>query len=34
MLMIPMLGICDSLNVGVAASILIYEMSLKIKGMK
>lgn len=34
MLMIPMLGICDSLNVGVAASILIYEMSLKIKGLK
>lgn len=34
MLMIPMLGICDSLNVGVAASILIYEMSLKIKGYK
>ncbi|MBQ7492263.1 MAG: hypothetical protein IJT76_06715 [Clostridia bacterium] len=32
MLMIPMLGICDSLNVGVAASILIYEMSLKSKG--
>ena len=34
MLMIPMLGICDSLNVGVAASILIYEASLQIKGMK
>ena len=34
MLMIPMLGICDSLNVGVAASILIYEMSLQIKGRK
>lgn len=34
MLMIPMLGICDSLNVGVAASILIYEMSLKSKGIK
>ena len=32
--MIPMLGICDSLNVGVAASILIYEMSMKIKGYK
>lgn len=27
---IPMLGICDSLNAGVAASILTYEISMKI----
>ncbi len=29
---IPMLGDCDSLNVGVAATILLYEASLKNKG--
>ncbi|HPV01966.1 MAG TPA: TrmH family RNA methyltransferase [Clostridiales bacterium] len=26
---IPMMGICDSLNVGVAASVIIYEISMK-----
>ena len=34
MLSIPMLGACDSLNVGVATSIILYEMSLKQKKMK
>lgn len=34
MLKIPMLGGCDSLNVGVAASVIIYEMSLKTKGIR
>ena len=34
MLSIPMLGACDSLNVGVATSIIMYEMSLKQKRMK
>ena len=33
-LSIPMLGACDSLNVGVATSIILYEMSLKQKKMK
>ena len=27
---IPMLGVCDSLNVGVAASIILYDMSIKL----
>jgi len=26
---IPMMGFCDSLNVGVAASVIIYEISIK-----
>jgi len=30
-LSIPMLGSCDSLNVGVAASIILYDMSVKLK---
>ncbi|GAA0122687.1 MULTISPECIES: RNA methyltransferase [Clostridium] len=30
---IPMLGDCDSLNVGVASTIILYEASLKNKGM-
>ncbi|MDP4179280.1 MAG: RNA methyltransferase, partial [Bacillota bacterium] len=30
---IPMLGKCDSLNVGVAATIIMYEASLKNKGI-
>lgn len=30
---IPMLGCCDSLNVGVAATIILYEASMKNKGM-
>ncbi len=34
MLKIPMLGACDSLNVGVAASIIIYEMSMKTKKLR
>lgn len=35
MVAIPMLGKCDSLNVGVAATILLYEASMKNKlGMK
>ena len=29
MLSIPMLGVCDSLNVGTAASIILYEICLK-----
>ena len=29
-LSIPMLGVCDSLNVGVAASIILYDMSVKL----
>jgi TrmH family RNA methyltransferase len=29
LLSIPMLGICDSLNVGVAASVITYEISMK-----
>ena len=29
LLSIPMLGVCDSLNVGVASSIILYEMSRK-----
>lgn len=33
MLSIPMLGVCDSLNVGIAASIIIYEICMKKKGM-
>ncbi len=31
MIMIPMLGSCDSLNVGVAATVLAYEASIKNK---
>lgn len=31
---IPMLGDCDSLNVGVASTIILYEASLKNKGIK
>ncbi len=31
LLSIPMLGICDSLNAGVAASIILYDMSTKLK---
>jgi len=31
-IMIPMLGELDSLNVGVAATIVLYEASLKNKG--
>lgn len=31
---IPMLGSCDSLNVAVSASIVLYEMSMKINGFK
>ena len=30
LLSIPMLGVCDSLNVGVAASIILYDMSVKL----
>jgi TrmH family RNA methyltransferase len=30
---IPMLGSCDSLNVGVAATIIMYEVALKNKGI-
>lgn len=30
---IPMLGTCDSLNVGVAATIIMYEVALKNKGI-
>lgn len=30
LLSIPMLGVCDSLNVGVAASIIVYDMSTKL----
>ncbi|HAG42767.1 MAG TPA: hypothetical protein DCL31_04545 [Clostridium sp.] len=30
---IPMLGDCDSLNVGVASTIILYEASLKNKGL-
>lgn len=30
LLSIPMLGVCDSLNVGVAASIIVYDMSIKL----
>lgn len=33
-LSIPMFGVCDSLNVGTAASILLYEISLKKRAMK
>ena len=29
---IPMLGHCDSLNVGIAATIIMYEASLKNNG--
>jgi RNA methyltransferase, TrmH family len=29
LLSIPMLGMCDSLNVGVAASVITYEISMK-----
>jgi len=29
---IPMLGSCDSLNVAVSTSIIVYDASLKIKG--
>lgn len=31
LLSIPMLGVCDSLNVGVASSIILYDMSVKHK---
>ncbi|MCL2352413.1 MAG: RNA methyltransferase [Firmicutes bacterium] len=31
LLSIPMLGICDSLNVGVASSIILYEMSMRLR---
>ena len=31
MIAIPMLGSCDSLNVGVAATVLAYEASIKNK---
>lgn len=34
LLSIPMMGLCDSLNVGVAASIILYDMSVKQKVMK
>lgn len=34
MLKIPMLGGCDSLNAGVAASIILYEISMKNKYLK
>ena len=30
LLSIPMLGFCDSLNVGVAASVILYDMSIKL----
>ena len=30
LLSIPMSGTCDSLNVGVAASIILYDMSIKL----
>lgn len=30
LLSIPMLGVCDSLNVGVAASIIVYDMCIKL----
>jgi len=30
LLSIPMLGVCDSLNVGVAASVILYDMSVKL----
>lgn len=30
---IPMFGDCDSLNVGIAGTVLLYEASLQIKGM-
>lgn len=34
MLFIPMFGICDSLNVGTAASIILYEICLKKRTVK
>ena len=30
---IPMFGDCDSLNVGVATTLMLYEASLQLKGL-